>query len=76
MYTFRHRHFPSVYGTARPDELLIKAAELTRTGIGLPAYYNDEVIIPALHEPRTFPWQDARELQHHRMRGAPEGRQD
>ncbi|MEE0418859.1 MAG: glycyl radical protein [Lachnospiraceae bacterium] len=31
-----------------PDELLIKAAKLTRTGIGLPAYYNDEVIIPAL----------------------------
>lgn len=31
-----------------PDEFLLKAAELTRTGIGLPAYYNDEVIIPAL----------------------------
>jgi len=31
-----------------PHELLIKAAELTRTGIGLPAYYNDEVIIPSL----------------------------
>lgn len=31
-----------------PDELLIKAATLTRTGIGLPAYYNDEVIIPAM----------------------------
>ena len=31
-----------------PHEFLIKAAELTRTGIGLPAYYNDEVIIPAL----------------------------
>lgn len=31
-----------------PDEFLIKAAKLTRTGIGLPAYYNDEVIIPAL----------------------------
>ncbi|MBR6771326.1 MAG: glycyl radical protein [Lachnospiraceae bacterium] len=29
-------------------ELLLRAAELTRTGIGLPAYYNDEVIIPAL----------------------------
>ena len=26
----------------------MKAADLTRTGIGLPAYYNDEVIIPAL----------------------------
>ena len=31
-----------------PDAFLLKAAELTRTGIGLPAYYNDEVIIPAL----------------------------
>lgn len=31
-----------------PHEFLIKAAELTRTGIGLPAYYNDEVIIPSL----------------------------
>ena len=31
-----------------PDEFLIKAAKLTRTGIGLPAYYNDEAIIPAM----------------------------
>ena len=31
-----------------PHEFLIRAAELTRTGIGFPAYYNDEVIIPAL----------------------------
>ena len=31
-----------------PHEFMIKAAELTRTGVGLPAYYNDEVIIPAL----------------------------
>ena len=31
-----------------PMALLMKAAEVTRTGIGLPAYYNDEVIIPAL----------------------------
>ncbi|MBR7132145.1 MAG: glycyl radical protein [Clostridia bacterium] len=31
-----------------PHEFLIRAAELTRLGIGLPAYYNDEVIIPAL----------------------------
>ncbi|MDD3360488.1 MAG: glycyl radical protein [Hespellia sp.] len=31
-----------------PHELLMKAADLTRTGIGLPAYYNDEVIIPSL----------------------------
>ncbi len=31
-----------------PNEFMIKCAELTRTGIGLPAYYNDEVIIPSL----------------------------
>ncbi len=31
-----------------PHDFLIKCAALTRTGIGLPAYYNDEVIIPAL----------------------------
>ena len=31
-----------------PNIFMIKCAELTRTGIGLPAYYNDEIIIPAL----------------------------
>ena len=31
-----------------PHKLLLKAAELTRTGIGLPAYFNDEVIIPSI----------------------------
>ncbi|MBQ4131610.1 MAG: glycyl radical protein [Clostridia bacterium] len=31
-----------------PHEFLLRAAELTRTGVGLPAYYNDEVIIPSL----------------------------
>ena len=31
-----------------PQPLLIKAAALTRTGMGIPAYYNDEIIIPAL----------------------------
>ncbi len=31
-----------------PHALMLKAADLTRTGIGLPAYYNDEVIIPSL----------------------------
>ncbi len=29
-------------------ELLVAAADLTRTGIGLPAYYNDEVMIESL----------------------------
>ena len=43
-----------------PHELLIKAADLTRTGIGLPAYYNDEVIIPALQN-RGLTLEDARE---------------
>ena len=43
-----------------PHELLIKAAELTRTGIGLLAYYNDEVIIPALLN-RGLTLADARE---------------
>ena len=43
-----------------PHELLIKAAELTRTGLGLPAYYNDEVIIPALQN-RGLTLEDARE---------------
>lgn len=43
-----------------PHELLIKAAKLTRTGIGLPAYYNDEVIIPSLLN-RGLTLADARE---------------
>ncbi len=42
-----------------PHDLRIKAAELTRTGIGLPAYYNDEVIIPALIS-RGLTTEDAR----------------
>ncbi len=31
-----------------PQELLMKAAFLTRLGDGVPAYYNDEVIIPSI----------------------------
>lgn len=42
-----------------PDEFLIKCAELTRTGIGLPAYYNDEIIIPSLMS-RGVSLEDAR----------------
>lgn len=42
-----------------PHSFLIKAAKLTRTGIGLPAYYNDEVIIPAMMS-RGVSLQDAR----------------
>lgn len=43
-----------------PHDLLIHAAALTRTGVGLPAYYNDEVIIPSLMS-RGLTLQDARE---------------
>ncbi len=43
-----------------PNEFLVKCAQLTRTGVGLPAYYNDEVIIPSLMS-RGLSLQDARE---------------
>lgn len=43
-----------------PKSLLIKAAALTRTGIGLPAYYNDEVIIPSIMA-RGVSFEDARD---------------
>ena len=43
-----------------PHEFLIRAAELTRTGVGLPAYYNDEVIIPSLMS-RGLSLEDARD---------------
>ncbi|MBE6570960.1 MAG: glycyl radical protein [Ruminococcaceae bacterium] len=43
-----------------PHEFMIKAAELTRTGVGLPAYYNDEVIIPSLLS-RGLTIEDARD---------------
>ena len=43
-----------------PHEFLLRAAEVTRTGVGLPAYYNDEVIIPALMS-RGVTLEDARE---------------
>jgi len=43
-----------------PHELMVKAAELTKTGIGLPAYYNDEIIIPALIS-RGLSLKDARD---------------
>ncbi|MEE1227460.1 MAG: glycyl radical protein [Lachnospiraceae bacterium] len=31
-----------------PDEFLLRACELSRLGMGVPAFYNDEAIIPAL----------------------------
>jgi len=43
-----------------PHELFVKAAKLTRTGIGLPAYYNDEVVIPSLQN-RGLSLADARD---------------
>ena len=43
-----------------PKALLLHAAALTRTGIGLPAYYNDEIIIPALIH-RGLTLEDARD---------------
>jgi len=60
-----HVHLPAPSLSVRvwngsPHEFLIKAAELTRTGIGLPAYYNDEVIILALQN-RGLSLEDARE---------------
>ena len=60
-----HVHLPAPSLSVRvwngtPHEFMIKAAELTRTGIGLPAYYNDEVIIPSLVS-RGLTMEDARE---------------
>lgn len=43
-----------------PQSFMLKAAELTRTGVGLPAYYNDEVIIPSLLS-RGLTLEDARD---------------
>ncbi len=43
-----------------PESFMIKAAALTRLGTGLPAYYNDEVIIPAIMA-RGLTLEDARD---------------
>ena len=43
-----------------PEALLIKAAALTRLGTGLPAYYNDEIIIPSIMA-RGLSLEDARD---------------
>ena len=43
-----------------PHDLLIKAAAVTREGLGVPAFYNDEVIIPAIMS-RGLTLQDARD---------------
>ncbi len=43
-----------------PHELLLAAADLTRTGIGFPAYYNDEIMIESLMS-RGLTLQEARD---------------
>ena len=43
-----------------PHDLLIKAASVTREGLGVPAFYNDEVIIPAIMA-RGLTLEDARD---------------
>ena len=43
-----------------PDSLMVKAAALTRLGTGLPAYYNDEVMIPSIMA-RGLTLEDARD---------------
>ncbi len=43
-----------------PESLLVKAAALTRLGTGLPAYYNDEIIIPSIMA-RGLTLEDARD---------------
>ena len=43
-----------------PEDLMFKAASLTRIGTGLPAYYNDEIIIPAIMA-RGVSYEDARD---------------
>lgn len=59
-----HVHLPMPSFSVRvwngtPHEFMLRAAEVTRTGVGLPAYYNDEVIIPALQS-RGLTLEDAR----------------
>ncbi len=43
-----------------PQDFLLKAAALTRLGTGLPAYYNDEIIIPSIMA-RGVSLEDARD---------------
>lgn len=60
-----HVHLPQPSFSVRvwngtPHEFMLRAAEVTRTGVGLPAYYNDEVIIPSLQN-RGLTLEDARD---------------
>ncbi len=60
-----HVHLPQPSFSVRvwngtPHEFMLRAGEVTRTGVGLPAYYNDEVIIPSLQS-RGLTLEDARD---------------
>ena len=48
------------YSNKTPDEFLYRACEVTRLGLGYPAMYNDEVIIPAMMN-RGIPLKEARQ---------------
>ncbi|MBR2952035.1 MAG: glycyl radical protein [Clostridia bacterium] len=59
-----HVHLPQPSLSIRvwngsPQPLLMKAAEVTREGMGVPAFYNDEVIIPSMMS-RGIPLEEAR----------------
>ena len=61
----KHTRLPSPSISVRvwqgtPDELMLKAAEITALGTGMPAYYNDDVVIPALLN-RGLTLEDARD---------------
>ncbi len=65
IYATKHVALPQPSFSVRvwngtPHEFLIEAAKLTRLGYGLPAYYNDEVIIPSLIS-RGLTTEDARD---------------
>ena len=48
------------YHVNTPDEFLFRACELARLGLGYPAMYNDEAIVPAMMN-RGIPLKDARQ---------------
>jgi len=48
------------YWDKSPEEFMMKAAETTKEGLGMPAYYNDEVTIPSLTN-RGLTLEDARD---------------
>lgn len=48
------------YWDKSPEQFMMKAAETTKEGLGMPAYYNDEVTIPSLTN-RGLTLEDARD---------------